>query len=297
MLKKIINFLITSILLVSCNNSKFESATVDFTNIENNSIIQKDTNNIKVIVAARISPKETYYLYKDLFNYTSEKINIPIKIYQRKTYLEANELLSQNSVDIGFVCTGAYLKNKSNCELLAIPVFNNRPYYQAYIIANKKNKLNSINDLKQKTFAFTDPLSNTGKLYPEKRIKELFNIEADLFFKSITYSGSHDISIQLVSKGIVDGASVDGLIYEYLLKNSPDVVKNIYIIEKSECFGAPPIVNSKGFNIKLKAEIQKVLINMHNDSSGKIILNKLMIDKFILPVDSIYNSASLNCKK
>ena len=285
------------ILLNSCIDSKFESTTVDFTKTENYSINQNDTNCLRIVIAAMISPKETYNLYNDLFNYVSKEANIPIKIYQRKTYSETNELISQNSVDIGFVCTGAYLKNRNNCKLVAVPVFNDLPYYQAYIIVNKKVQAKKFEELKGHTFAFTDPLSNTGKIYPEKKIKQLFHLSPETFFKSITYTGSHDASIRLVSKGIIDAASVDGLIYEYYLHNAPDEVTNIEIIEKSEYFGAPPIVCSNGLNEEVKLKIQKIILEMHNNAQGKIILNKLMIDRFTFPDDTIYRSAVLNCEE
>jgi hypothetical protein len=38
---------------------------------------------------------------------------------------------------------------------------------------------------------------------------------------------SHDISIQMVSRNLVDAASIDGLIFDYLEIFQPDKVRNI----------------------------------------------------------------------
>lgn len=46
----------------------------------------------------------------------------------------------------------------SPMEILVVPVVNGKPYYQAYVIVNKDGNINDLNDLKNKPFAFTDPL-------------------------------------------------------------------------------------------------------------------------------------------
>lgn len=291
----VVVYCLTILIFTACNNSEYKIKTVDFSeNIDSSSFAMDTTKeSIGVIVAAMISPKETFSYYKELFDYISRKANITLRFEQRKTFAEANELLAKQQVDIGFICSGAYIRNKENCNLLVVPVFKGRPYYQAYIITNKKSSINTFNDLKGKSFAFTDPLSNTGKFYPEKRINQLYHRHSADFFSKTTYTHSHDASIQLVSKGLVDGASVDGLIYEYLLFNSPERVKNIKIIEKSELFGSPPVVTSTGIDKNLKIKLREILLKMHTDSVGKKILNKLMIDRFEMPSDSIYNRMSL----
>ena len=277
--------------IFSCNNSEYEIKTVDFANTINQTIQENDTNqDIEVVIGAMISPKETFSNYKELFEYITSKLDKKLTIVQRKSYSESNELLTTNQVKVGFICSGAYIKIRDKCDLLVVPVFNNHPYYQAYIITNKSSSIKNFNDLKGRSFAFTDALSNTGKFYPEKRIKELFNTNSHYFFSKTTYSNSHDASIQLVEKGLVDGASIDGLIYEYMLKYTPKKVQNINIIEKSECFGSPPVVVSKNISKSLKFNLKNIFLNMQNDSMGKKILQNLMIDKFIIPNDSIYNS-------
>lgn len=293
-MKRIIHCSLLTIFLFtifSCNNSEYEIKTVDFDKTINQTIHENDTNqDIEVVIGAMISPKETFSNYKELFEYITDKLNKKLTIVQRKSYSESNELITTNQVKVGFICSGAYLKIRDKCKLLVVPVFNNRPYYQAYIITNKSTLIKDFNDLKGRSFAFTDPLSNTGKFYPEKRIKELFNTDSHNFFSKTTYTNSHDASIELVEKGLVDGASIDGIIFEYMLKKTPKRVQNINIIEKSEYFGSPPVIVSKNISKSLKFNLKNTFLNMHNDTAGKRILQNLMIDKFIIPNDSIYNS-------
>jgi len=41
---------------------------------------------------------------------------------------------------------------------------------------------------------------------------------------------------------------------------------------------------------ELKGRLQKIFLNMHENTAGKQILDKLMIDKFVVVNDSLYNS-------
>ena len=160
---------------------------------------------------------------------------------------------------MAFICTGAYIDIAEKTELLAVPVCNGKPYYQSYIITNTASNVYSFEDFRGKTFVFTDPMSFTGKAYAEIGKKETVADEVD-FFSTTCFSGSHDISIQLVAKNIIDGASIDGLIFDYMKKNDAEKVANVRIIEKSANFGIPPVVVSKSVTPELKAKLQYILI-------------------------------------
>lgn len=247
---------------------------------------------LRVAVSAMISPKETFAYYKELFGYISRKTNKRIKIVQRKTYSEVNELLNNNQVDMAFICSGAYVNDRRDgypIKIVAIPVINGRPTYQAYIITYKSSEVKKFEDLKGKSFAFTDPLSNTGYLYALSRIKSL-GYNKKTFFKDFVFTYAHDISIQLVAKQIVDGASVDGLIFDYLQHSHPERLKNIRIVEKSQFFGIPPIVVPPSTPDSTLMKLQHILCQMDKDTMGVKILKKLMIDRFVPANDSLYNS-------
>ena len=247
---------------------------------------------LKVAVSAMISPKETFAYYKALFGYISRKTNKKIKMVQRKTYSEVNGLLNNNQVDMAFICSGAYVVDRSDghpIKIVAIPVINGKHTYQAYIITYKTSGIKKFEDLRGKSFAFTDPLSNTGYSYPNSRIK-LLGYNKKTFFKDFVFTHAHDISIQLVAKQIVDGASVDGLIYDYLQRFHPERLKNVRIIEKSPPFGIPPIVVPASTPDSTLRKFQRILFQMDKDTLGVRILKNLMIDRFVPANDSLYNS-------
>jgi phosphonate transport system substrate-binding protein len=246
---------------------------------------------MKIAIAAVVSPKETAAYYDQMMAYVSKKMGRPVEIIQRKTYQEVNDLLEKKEIDLAFVCAGPYVvgKKKFGMELLVAPMLYGKPFYQAYFIVHKDSPINDLEGLRGKRFAFTDPNSNTGSLVPTYTLITKGEKPAT-FFKSFIYTYSHDNSIRAVAKGIVEGASVDGLIWDYYNDRNPDLVKQTRIIYRSPLYGIPPVVVHPQTPSQVKESLKKIFIEMDADPEGKTILTKLKIEKFIVPEDSSYDS-------
>jgi phosphonate transport system substrate-binding protein len=237
---------------------------------------------IRMAIAAMISPRETFVHYQELLEFVGRKINRKVELVQRKTYGEVNELLGNGEIDFAFICSGPYVLDRKTkgMKIVAVPQVNGRPFYQAYLIVNEGGTFQKLEDLRGKVFAFTDPESNTGRFVPVNRLTAM-NETPESFFKDYIYTYSHDNSILAVGKALVDGASVDGVIWEFYNKRQPEITKPTRIIEKSEPFGMPPFVSSKDTPQELDNKVRDVLLEMHNDPQGKQILESLLIDRFI----------------
>ena len=262
------------------------------TGSEKETIQQKaDKPAFRIAISAIISPKETYILYKDLLNYISKNLNVRVELIQRQTYEEVNNLVRENKLDLAFVCSGAYVDghDQFGMELLVAPVAYGEPVYHSYIIVPKASTASSLEDLRGKRFAFTDPMSNTGNLSPTFMLAQM-NEEVDTYFNEHVFTYSHDRSIEMVAHALIDGASVDGLIWEYMNSTDPALTSQTKVISKSEPYGIPPIVVPSSLDVNLKKQLRNLFLNIHNEADGKIILQKLHIDKFVMLDDNAYDS-------
>lgn len=281
------------LILSSCKKADEKKVSVDFKERiqmqRDNDFVNKQP--IRIAIAAVISPKETATYYDEMMKYISRKLSRSVEIIQKKTYQEVNDMLERDELDLAFVCSGPYVNGheKFGMELLVAPLLYGKPFYQAYFIVHKDSTIKDIKELKGKRFAFTDPDSNTGKLVPTYVLSKMGETP-DNFFKEIIFTYSHDNSIMAVSKKLVDGASVDGLFWDYYNDRKPLFVKDTRIIFKSQLYGIPPVVVHPKIPASLKEEIRKIFLGMHKDPDGRRILSEIRIERFIVPDDSSYDS-------
>jgi len=287
---------ILATLLVSSYGCGRDSDTVivDFNKrmaVERPDEMSPERPTFKVAVGAMISPKETFVSYRQLLDYISGKLGREVELVQRKTYQEINELLGLGQIDLAFICSGPYVtgKEKYGFELLATPQVQGSHFYQSYLIVNKESPFNRLEDLKGRVFAFTDPNSNTGKLVPTYWLSQMGE-RPETFFGKTIYTYSHDNSTLAVARALVDGAAIDGLIWEYYHHKNPVFTARTKIIKKSDPYGIPPFVASKNLSQGLKARIRQLLLSMHEEPEGERILKELMIDRFVAPKDVWYDS-------
>jgi phosphonate transport system substrate-binding protein len=293
---RIINLALTvisAIFFISCSGDQ-EPAFVDLSKkmVVNQSPEEpQDGSVIRVAVAAMISAQESVVYYHQLLDFIASQLGHKIQLIQRKTYSEINELLKNGKIDLAFICSGPYATGRQTYgfEALAVPQVRGKHSYHSYLIVNQNSTFQDLMDLRGKTFAFTDPESNTGKLVPTYWLFQQKEQPKE-FFGKIIYTHSHDNSIMAVANSLVDGAAVHEQIWEYFNEKNPTFTSSTRIIKKSQPFGNPPVVASKYLPRQLKADIQRILISMHLDPKGKKILDELMIDRFLHPEDKWYES-------
>ena len=244
----------------------------------------------KVAVGSIMSAQETVVYYHQLLEYIANKLGRQIQLVQRKTYGEINELIGMGQIDLAFICSGPYAggKEKFGFQALAMPRVRGSHLYQAYLIVNKDSPFQKLDDLRGKSFAFTDPESNTGKLVPTYWLNKTGAKPEDFFGKTI-YTYSHDNSIRAVAMSLVDGAAVNGQVWEYYNYSDPVFAAKTRIIKRSQPFGNPPVVASSRVPHQMKERIRNLLLKMHLDPKGKKILDELMIDGFIAPKEECYD--------
>ncbi len=243
-------------------------------------------------ISPMASPVFTFSSYSSFIRYLSEETGTKVILKQRRKYAEINSLLKSGEAQFAFTCTGAFLSGKYEfgLELLAVPVIDGKTTYNSYVIVNQKSKVESFRQLKGKVFAFTDPLSLSGRLYPLYLLNTM-GVKPEEFFGKTFYTSSHEKSIKSVAKGLADGASVDSLIFENMMRMGNPDIKKVRIIQISPPYGIPPVVVSPVTEKSTRQLMLTVLLKMADDPVGKEILKELQIENFILPNPTIYYTA------
>jgi phosphonate transport system substrate-binding protein len=257
--------------------------------------VEKDTSveeeTIKIAVGSMITPKEGYAYYRQVLDYIGEKLGKRAEFIERETYAEINALIKSREVDMAFVCSKPYVNghNDFGMELLLAPQLYGKTTYNSYILVHIESPIGKLEELRGKIFAFSDPLSNTGKLVPTYMLAKLGETP-DSFFKSYMYTKAHDNTIKAVAQKVADGGAVDSLIWDYLDRTNTQYTSLTKIITTSEPYGIPPVVVHPDLDPKLKEKFKEILLNMDKDPKGKAILDKMMFDKFVPIEDNKYDT-------
>ncbi|BBO92394.1 phosphate/phosphite/phosphonate ABC transporter substrate-binding protein [Desulfosarcina ovata] len=254
---------------------------IDFTDVIAKPDSPASRATLRIAVAAMISPKYTYRYYISLLTLIGERMDRTVTFVQKKTYSQVNAMLKQKELDVAFVCSGPYVRGREDfgMQIIAVPICHGKTVYYANFIVSRKSGLASLADLRGKTFAFTDPLSNTGYLVPTYYLA-VRGETPETFFGKTFFTYSHDNSIQAVADGLADGAAVDSLIYEFMQAAHPSATAETIVIEKSPPYGIPPVVVHPAMDPAIKKKLKTIFLSIHQDQAGKAILASLKIDRF-----------------
>lgn len=238
----------------------------------------------KAVYSLFLKNEKSVVTFTELTTYINKKLNLNLKTEIILDYHRAGLLIFRKDALLGFLCSGPYtaLRDKYNFEVLAAIKPTNNREYKSYIIVHKDSGIKSLKDLKNKSFAYVDLLSYTGRV---TTINEILKLNEDplKFFSEIIYSKSHINSIELVANKKVDGAGVMSLVFENLAKIKPEITSKISIIFKTPKAGYPVFVTSQYNDKKLIEELKNILLNMHKDPEGKKILSSLEIEHLFYP--------------
>jgi len=144
-----------------------------------------------------------------------------------------------------------------------------QPSYQSIIIAGKDSNINTIADLKGRTFAFVDPGSTSGFMVPSAAMIKL-GITPEKDFKQVMYSGGHDATIVAVGSGKVDAGSVADRIYERGCAKGLADCSKLKVVWTSPPIPNDPLLYRKTLSDDMKKKIRDAFFSVKNLAFGEM---------------------------
>ncbi|WP_425514392.1 phosphate/phosphite/phosphonate ABC transporter substrate-binding protein [Clostridium mobile] len=230
------------------------------------------------------SPKNIKDTYIPILERVCNSIGYKAKVIIVKDYYALGRGIESNSIDVGWFSPFAYVSAHEKYGVIPIvtPKVNGKTFYNGYIISRKDRGIKTINELKNKNFAYVDVESASGYLYARNLLKNnRFNPEKD--FKKVSYMGSHDNVIKAVLNGEVDA----GATYSEAIDNAKKKGVNIdelCIINKTEDIPKDAIAANCKLDKELVNKLQQTFVSF-NDFHG---INSA-IDGFVESDDSKYD--------
>lgn len=251
---------------------------------------------IRVVMSAAFVSESGVGVYEEITKYIAGKTGLRVEFVTGLSYSTINEMLSSGAVDCGFICGYPYVvmhdQQKPAVDLLAAPImkaprYKGQPKYYSDLIVRKDSPYKTIHDLKGRTYAYNDELSNSGYNMPRHRLLELGLTNG--FFGKVLRSGSHEESIRMVATGKADASYVDSLVLDYDREKGIGHARDVRVIESLGPAGICPIAISTSVPAEARAKLQEALVTMHEDPQGKEILGGALVDRFAEVDESNYD--------
>ncbi len=221
-------------------------------------------------------------------NYLSARIGSPVVFVQRASYREISEQMHIRQLDIAWMCGYPYVMDHSRLHLLAVPLHLGRPAYHSYLITRDDiADIADIGDLAGKVFAFSDPNSFSGSLYPRFLLHQS-GLSADTLFRRSFFTWSHRKVIEAVASGLADGGAVAGYVWETLSKLHPEITGRTRVVSRSPSYGFPPFVARADLDPALTDKVRAVFLGMRDDGAGMRLLETLNLDGFVPGTPEMY---------
>jgi phosphonate transport system substrate-binding protein len=209
----------------------------------------------------------------DLFLKHAEKeTGVKWELYQATDYSGVMNALIANQINLawlsGFSYCQTYMDSKGGVEpLVAASEPDGSMGYNAVIVVRAESPYKTIEDLKGKIVARTDPLSGSGYLIPTAAFRAMGK-PVDEYFKS-PLSGGHPQSVLGVLRGTYDAAftwtskndnigNLRKMMDQGLLKR-----EQIRVIWTSDPLPSPPVVIRKDVPADMRAAMEKLFTGLH----------------------------------
>lgn len=264
-MKKIFNttfLLLTSVLvLTGCQTNKGEAD-------ENNQL-----EKLTIVTMPDENNPEAGGKNKQFQEDMSKALGVTVEQMEGADYAVGIEAMKNKQLDVLLVSPMSYFqaKQKTAIEPVVTTTSMGASEYRTLFITQKdNNKLNNIEDLKGTNFAFVDPASSSGYMFPKYTLVKELKLSADqleepgYFFKTVAYSGKHDASVMGVAKGDYEAAAVAGQVLDQMDAAGLVDKDELKVIGKTDVIPNPVYVMRKDLPEDIKKKIKDFYVTYDN---------------------------------
>jgi len=247
---------------------------------------------LKVSAIPDEAPTELQRKFVPLGKYLEANIGMPVEFIPVTDYAATVEGLVAKKLDMvwygGFTFVQARIRTNGTAIPLVQRVEDEK--FQSVFITQPNSGINSLADVKGKTFTFGSPSSTSGHLMPRWFLLQQ-GLEPDKDFKRVAFSGAHDATALQVAGGKVDAGAMNISVWHKMLeekKLDPSQVKVFYT--------TPPYYD---YNWTVRGDLDPALVQKLKDAflgldptqpAHKEILDLQRASKFIPTTPENYKS-------
>ena len=216
--------------------------------------------------------------------YLQEAIGIPVRGFVTIDHAAAVEALRNGSADISFMGALPYVlaHHELEARVVLAEVYRGRPTYRARIFVRRDSGFRDLSDLRGKTIAFADPISESGYLFPLDVFARAGLIERggdpNDFFGATYFAGGYQQAVQAVANGYVDAAGASQ--FADLLLTAQQLEEVTWIAE-SEPIPSHTVIARPGLPESTVGDFRRAMLRLNEPSHRHLLAHVYAPDGYV----------------
>ncbi|MFY1942829.1 phosphate/phosphite/phosphonate ABC transporter substrate-binding protein [Achromobacter xylosoxidans] len=225
---------------------------------------------------------------KQVIEQLQQQTGMKVKPFVATDYNGIIEALRARKLDVAYLGPFSYVLATSVADVEAFSVAvtkkSGKSAYKSMIVVRADSGLDSLQALRNHTFAFVDPSSASGHLFPKAGLQQA-GYDPEKLFSRVVFSGSHDASLLAVANKKVDAAAVADRIYASAIAKGQLRQDELKVVWTSRDIPESPMVWRKDLDPAVKDKVAKALAGIKNVPWG----DQGMLDGFQATNDAAYD--------
>lgn len=225
----------------------------------------------------------------------ADELGVPVRGFVTADHAAAVEALRNGSADISFMGALPYvLANRHiGATILLAEVYRGMASYTGRIFVRADSGIEQLADLRGRSIAFADPISESGYLYPLDTFVEAGLLERGeeprRFFGRVFFAGGYQQAIQAVVAGLVDAAGVSQ--YADLLL-APAQQAEVRWIAESRPIPSHTVIARQNLDPELSARFVAAMLKLNDPENSYLLQHVYGPDGYVLPDPAGYEEVA-----
>lgn len=226
-------------------------------------------NSLRIAVIPKTSMEALLKEHKPLIERLHSATGMPVEIVPSSSYESVVDAIVSGGVDIAWLGPASYMlayQRDPRIEPFAALTMSHGYFthgshrYQSLLLVLNESDT-QITSLRGKRVALTDPASTSGSVVPNAEFSARIGAPLAQYFGSITYSGSHDKSLNALLTRKVDAAFVSSVLADAYLSNGMIGRDTFKVLWRSQPIYNDPFVFSGTLCASLKTRIRSAMLS------------------------------------
>ena len=245
---------------------------------------------VETLVVALVPDEDAATVIQDnqgLKTYLETTLDLPVELVVSTDYSTLIEAAVRNKTNLTYFGPLSYVIARSRAPFLepfAVRMKDGASTYNAVLIGNREQGIDSFDAVRGQTVALGDPASTGSRLFPQLRLAEA-GLQPNVDYQPV-FLGAHDAVAKAVERGTAAAGGLSQVIYDKLVEQGAIDPDKLVVLGVSSPIPQYPWTMGDGLGEELRQAIKQSFYDLDDPA----LLQPLRADGFVPVQDSDYDN-------